>query len=357
MKAFLPTTSNPERAFTLIDLLGVLSILSILAWTLSEGLFLRLKDSLRDQEAEQLSQHVTVLRQAVLHQKLIPGEFDWPACLASEMARPVAEVLKNPSGWNRRLLLDPGFRIGIPYAPAPFHQKGVGSLVPIQARAVLISTLASDYPNLANIPFDDFWSCGREQLPSHGFSRWGGKGADLQIERVYFGDLFRKVYLNNLDPDASAILAIDSTNDVLVIPAGTCLERFYLLNTHLLLLGSKGEPQYTEFLSEDSSYVFERGHWLRGMEAGRGLSQGVLEMEYNQFASLTVPGARTQPVDVARVMHEWLSEYLRWSGAGYPTADKSTASRIPSLRRVMEATGRLQDFTAQLFEPLPTTSP
>jgi prepilin-type N-terminal cleavage/methylation domain-containing protein len=335
-----------RRGFTLMELLGVLAVISLLAWWASEGLFSRLRETLRQDEAVRLQELAAGLQRAVIRFHSVPGEAQWAPMVAEELALPVAGVLTNLAGASRRLVLDPGFRLGLPSRVPPYSQGSLGSPAPLQARAMLVSSLAADLPNLGALQFEDLWNCSPDRFPARWPSRWAGKPADLLIERIGLDSSFHRVVLNNLSATLETRFAV-GTGSAGVIPAHGVHDAYYLDGSELVLLESAGQPQGFETITESAAWCFESGVWREGILRGRNAPSDTMAEAFDRFLRLPSPGV-AGPADVALAMHEFLAEYGRWAeqGFGHVAGD-------PVWRRTHEAAERLTDFSQQLLGVTP----
>ncbi len=344
-----------RRAFTLIELIGTLAILALLTWVATETVFQRLKDTIRQEEVGRLARIADALRRGVIAERTIPAETNWVGLAARTLAVPSAEVGRNRAGWNRRLIYDPAFRVGSPPSLPPFEQTAIGSSSPVGARAVLLSTLAEDFPNLASVDFNELWDGPPDRLPSHWPGSWPGRPADLVIERISFLPFFRRVRLNNLDLDAPATFALGATNDRVVIPAGGRMETAFFVESPLLLIEAAGTIQEVLPVTEELSFGFEAGRWHRGLVSGIAHAQADLALQFDRFAALSETPWGGSAADVALVLNELLGGYCAWAEAGFPQTSGVTGRPAPTYRRLQEAVSQLGDATGLLLGLSPIT--
>lgn len=331
-----------RRGFTLVELIGVLALISLLAWVVGEGLFSRLRETLRKDESVRLQQVSAALHRAVIRFQSVPGETNWAPMVAAELASPVSGILTNLAGSPRRLVLDPGFRLGSPSQIPPYTQSSSGSPSPLQARAVLLSTLAADLPNLSSLQFEDLWNCPPDRFPPRWPTRWAGKPEDLLIERISLAAAFHRVVFNNLSPVAEARFAIGSGGSV-ALTANQIHDAHYLHGSELVLLDAAGLPQWSVPVTDSGAWCFESGAWREGMFQGRNAPSEDVAEAFDRFRRLPPPGL-TETADVALAMHEFLGEYGRWAEQGF---ERSAGN--PGWRRMREAVGRMTDFSQQLL--------
>jgi prepilin-type N-terminal cleavage/methylation domain-containing protein len=340
----VPGNNRPlgRRGFTLVELIGVLAVISLLSWWASEGLFSRLRETLRQDEAVRLQEVAAGFQRAVIRFQSVPGETNWAPMVAEELARPVAGVLTNVAGGSRRLVLDPGFRLGSPSQAPPYTQGSSGSPAPLQARAVLVSSLAADLPNLSTLRFEDLWNCPPDRLPARWPTRWAGKPADLLIERISLAARFHRVVLNNLSSTIEARFVV-GTGSTVFVRANGIHDAHYLEGSELVLLDLAGLPQWSETVSDSAAWCFESGVWREGMLRGRNAPSDNVAEAFDRFLRLPSPGV-AGPADVALTMHEFLGEYGRWAEQGF-----GRVAGNPIWRRTQEAAERMTDFSQQML--------
>lgn len=339
----------------MIELIGTLAILALLAGVATEAVFQRLKDTIRQEEVGRLAQVADALRRGVKAERMIPAETNWAALAARALAVPSAEVLRNRAGWNRRLIYDPDFRVGSPPHRPPFEQTPAGSSPPVGARAVLLSTLAVDFPNLASVDFNELWDCPRDRLPSHWPGSWKGSPADLVIERISFLPFFRRVRLNNLDVDGPATFALGTTNNAVVIPADGRVETAFLVDSPLLLIDAAGTIQESLPVTEEISFAFEAGRWQRGLLGGRAHAQADLATQFDRFAALSETAWGGTTADASLALNDLLARYCAWAEAGFPRTSGVAGHPAPTYRRLTEAVSELGNATGLLLGLNPIT--
>ncbi len=353
---------NPLRsvrcgAFTLIEVVGVLAVLSIVAWAAMNGVWTHLKESIRRDESVRLEAVRRALQRSAVRQRGIPSATNWVETVAIELAEPVSAIQKNAAGWNRLLVVDPNCRVGNPALLPPYRQGPSGSAAPILARAVLLSTVAADYPNLASVRFDDLWERSPGRLPRNWSTRWGGKPEDLLVERVAFEGQFQRICLNNLDLDASAWVAVDGETRRWEIPAGSKLETYYLTETELIFLNRSLEIQWIQPVVESASFSYEGGRWRAGISSGPAASGQALATTFDGFVGSPVSVWGSTPRHVAAAMNELVAAYVAWAEEGFPQVVPIVGRSAPAWLRVQGAATQLNEASGLLLGRMPEAQP
>src|SRR4051812_48748657 len=86
-----------SRAFTLIELVGVMAVVAILALALAPVMIKQLDQIAGDKETAQLKSFANSFRQGVLKSKIIPNEFGWDQMIAANSGMQISQV-----GFNDR---------------------------------------------------------------------------------------------------------------------------------------------------------------------------------------------------------------------------------------------------------------
>jgi hypothetical protein len=314
-----------------------------------EGVFARVKESLRRDEAVRLQTLGGAFRRAVQAQRMIPGSNQWAEMVSRELDQPADWIRRNQAGWERRLIYDPSFRVGMNASLPPFVQDAQGSPTVTGARAILISTMASELPNLDGVNFGDLWNRVEGRFPLGWPSSWGGRPADVLLHRITFQDLFSPICLNNLDANVTAGFAVDTQTNRVLILGGARVETQFLRGTRLQLLATGGGIEWIEFVDEPSSFVCESGRWRRGFSSGPTVVGNTWAAAFGRLASGGPTAWHARPGDLALALQSLLSTYVEWAGRGFPRESQVTGRHEPSWRRLQDAALQVEDSSAVLL--------
>jgi type II secretory pathway pseudopilin PulG len=276
----------PPTGFTLIEVIGALALLALIVGIVAQSSLAHLNQTQRQKEANQLTQLARGFERAVIRTRGIPEGDGWATLVAGQLAQATDQVRRNPTGQERRLLLDPNLQVGTTGTNSlPYLQTSSGSLQPSQLRAILISSLGAPLPTLSASDFAVLWSTPNNTLPVNLSANWSGQADDLRIERIDFGRLFRRVILNNLDSAEAAPYGLDDTN-VVLIAAGQRVEGWFFETSSVNLYYGSRVLQARETIARDTSYVYENGRWGRSVIYGAGAGSTGIGQLTDDFINL-----------------------------------------------------------------------
>src|SRR6266487_4069713 len=128
-----------QRAFSLIEMIGVLAVIAILAAVLAPALIRQMDKLAGDQESAALKSFCDALQGSILRSRSIPSHTNWAPTVATELGVDIATVTNSPRRQPRFFLIDPALRIGNNSSVLPYNQTNwvsgsvVTNLVPVPA--------------------------------------------------------------------------------------------------------------------------------------------------------------------------------------------------------------------------------
>jgi prepilin-type N-terminal cleavage/methylation domain-containing protein len=343
LKQVRPPKSERERAFTLIEMIAVLTVVAILALALATVTIRYLDRVAAEKETAQLKSLAEGFRQSVITTKIITNQTGWDYVIATALGMQVNQVRTNDRRVARAFLIDPNLQVRVnggtlPYAqdispPGSAVTNASGNVIPpISPRVMIVSSLSKPLPVTNGVAssaaaFSNIWNAAEGTIPA-GWT-WTGKGEDLKIQRIHLADLFVQAVFNNQDPDNEMQFRIDGVPDA-VFPTNS-VSRFFLDGTLLTLYGTNGLVdhgtnvlvlQHTEILHESKSFVSERGSWTTGGYFGVTIHHPTaldLQMAADATLALTTnnPAATYIPSDVYDAMVNYMASYVDWAGSGF----------------------------------------
>jgi type II secretory pathway pseudopilin PulG len=255
----------PQSAFTLIEAMGVVAVIAVLAAVLAPSVIRRVDRAASTRETAELQAIADSYTQYVLRTKTVPGPNTWASVVASEMSVPVSTIATNMRRYARVFLIDTNLNIngsGLPYT-----QTTNGTTAkPANARLLFVSALAGALPIASGVPsgaeFNAIWNTAEGAKPST-WTSWAGSGDDLRIKRLNLEPLFHRLILVNRDINNPAFFSIESTNTMAVPtnPRGLGWDRYYLDGTIVTLNATNGVVASRYRLKRSMSLVFDSSAW------------------------------------------------------------------------------------------------
>src|ERR1051326_8370898 len=188
--------------FSLIELIGVLAVIAILAAALAPSFVRPMDKTAGDSESAALKSIGDAFQQSILRTRYIPSEADWATAVATEWGVDTAAVTINARRQPRFFLIDPN--LSIAGAGLPYRQTNSGAVnFPSSPRVMILSSVGNPLPagivsgvaTAAN--FTNIWNAADGAVPAGApaFSGWAGGGDDLKVQRVDLSPLFVRLQL------------------------------------------------------------------------------------------------------------------------------------------------------------------
>jgi type II secretory pathway pseudopilin PulG len=319
--------NSPVKAFSLIEFVGVVVVLALVATALVPAVLKRVDRGAWTKELSDLSSISNALALQVLRNYSIPNQTNWTGAVANWTTRPASQVSTNNRGYARLFFYDSGGWL----TNAPYNQTGAGTgaIVPSGARIAIVSTVAKALPYtngaLSTVNFNSFWNAAQGTVPSYLTSQgWTGKGDDLVIQRVNLDPLFHRLILETRDAPGLGKFTINSTDRAaaVAVPNGAAgTNTYYLDGTSVGLWASTSTSTNLTAcfaLTSDLSLTFEAGAW-RKQPIGTGTDNTATAQSFaNQAATfISVPpapghqGGDTQ--GVLSAFYAFMYSYTLWA--------------------------------------------
>jgi type II secretory pathway pseudopilin PulG len=355
-------------AWTLVEMVGTLAVITILAGLLFPLLVRRTDKIVADQEVATLKSFRDALQSYILATRVIPDETTWNSAIAAKLGFGPNDVLYNvrqqSHQQSRVFLIDPALQMGQPATPTglPYSQTNfyVASataptpMLPANPRVMIVSSLGRALPtnvvsgkfgNTTTQPyFANLWNAQDGTVPSDGaWTGWTGNSADVIVQRINLGPLFVHLMLSRYNSTDGGWFAIDA-NDGTTTPLQviTSVDGYFIQGSVLSLYTNNTGLDTKQILTADGSFVFEQGLWrgtLTGAALGNGAAnasdvvQHFLDATPNTNAqnwSLTTSNA--QQVLVVSNMLAYMSNYNRWAYTNLPAfSDNNLRNYLRSL--------------------------
>jgi type II secretory pathway pseudopilin PulG len=273
-----------KAAFSLIEMIGVATVLLLIALALTPILIKYFDRLAAEKESLQLKQFADAFRQSVIKSRSITNGSGWAVSVANIIGVTPEAVLVNERRVARVFLIDRALQIN---GANPFLVPS-GSYVqsangawpqPVSPRVMILSSISDQLTNLSingsamgsgsmlqTSDYSNLWNTAEGELPTGWGGVWKGKGDDLQIQRIHLGDLFLQLVLNNRSTNFISTFTIDGLTNQM--NPGTTFSSYFLDSTQITLLGTNGNVEYSEILHEAKHFISD-GTWRPGGYFGR----------------------------------------------------------------------------------------
>lgn len=181
------------RGFSLLEMIGVMAVMAILAGALAPSVFQLIEEGYQSAEQRSMQTISQALQDVARRDKRVPSlaSLDWTTAVADYASLPPQRVLVNEKNFNRRLYADPMFFNNSNQAFSGYTQNQGLTARPFSPRLMVVSSLTGNISaNLnTNTRFTDVWEQTSDALIV--------ESDTLMIERINLAPLFMRVVLNN----------------------------------------------------------------------------------------------------------------------------------------------------------------
>jgi type II secretory pathway pseudopilin PulG len=359
-----------RRAFTIIELVGVLAIIAIIAAALAPNIIKRIDRAALQREISDLSTMGNGLVRTILTDRVIPTTNGISDAIAKYLDLSPNQVKLTPRGFRRAFMVDPNLDIGgnnlrnIPYAQ---NNAGIPA-PPANARVMILSTIGGPEVTTITNTFAQIWNTSAGGKPTG----WGGKADDFCIQRVDLGGLFHKLYLLNVDgnPFHNGYYAIDpNAPDVPVSPKGSNAVIYLLKSTAVSLFAGGSDPanlQMRLIVRQDESYVYQHDRWSGNLldEPAFDMPPGSFGWWVDSFLKHPYRGENGDPSTkfgstqraVIDEFYTYLWSYWSWSHAprtplGFFAGQEDNPSVLnPFFRTVINSQNEVSAYTENIIQ-------
>lgn len=341
--------------FSLLELIGVMAVTAILASVILPSVIRQVQIQAGVNETAFLERAGRALKDHLLRSKVFPDENTWAEAVAAELGVPVTEVLESPQQSQRIFIIDPALRLGTAAGTLPFMQSSSGSIEPVSARVMILSSMdgtkvipLSDGVTAA-ADFEELWTLSSGSVPSGWGSQWQQSGEDLKVARINLAPLFKKVILNNYDSVNPGRYSINGGTELLVPTAG--IETYFVDGTVIGLHDNAGSLETRQILRKPIAFTFERDTWRGQVHQGLRLSGDDVYNATTLFAIAAsngnAQGGATSSLVIDRFT-DFMNRYVEWDAANFPGIGSQ------SYDAVIAAHAALGNSTSPLvYSPLP----
>lgn len=350
-----------RSGFSLLELIGVLSIMAILTSLFIPAARRQLRDAEQRAESQTLAAISQAVQEVILEHKTLPGTNDWMDLVAEEVD-PMSPILTVTAGGAPRLLIYHPSSAIRPQANARVQTaSGFQNLTPGSDRLLLVSTLQDAFPSHINLgsaaTFEALWNTLPHQRPAGWTEEDLPDPDDLHIARLDLSTLLHRVVINNAASDNSpARISLESNGTVLSIARGnpvTAWERSFIHGTGLNLHDPQGNLWAREIIVEDRTLYYSETGWGErtslGPARGAGWNSSVAIL-VQDFLNASFPNAsnRQRPRASIDELYRALWAYMDWAEAGFLLGGNNKR-QAPDAYVVRSTVARLNQGTLNLI--------
>ncbi len=248
-----------RKGFTLIEMIGVIAIIAILASTLAPAIIKDINRAVGESEQENLKILAHGLEIYIRENKIIPAASGWVTAVATISTHSTNKITQNDRFFNRAYYVDPRFFTTIDASFSGYTQTSGLSNTPNSPRILLVSNLKGNTPAapITATGFNAIWdqTTGVALLESE----------DIKIERINLKGLFHRMILTNDNTTNQPGYKLESGTTNSVSTSG--VERYVLSDTKVSLVEAPfiGNVLAMVFISNQAknfAYQLDGPNWV-----------------------------------------------------------------------------------------------
>ena len=347
-----------RRAFSLIEMIGVLAVIAILVAALAPSFVRQMDKTAGDQESAALKSFGDALQSSIMRKRYIPSATDWASTVATESGVDVTAVTASPRRQPRFFLIDPNLSIaGV--AGLPYTQSSAGSFTkPVSPRLIILSSVGTPLPSgvVSGAPtaadFTNIWNSADGTVPlAPVFAGWVGSTNDLKIQRVDLSTLFVRLQLAWVASShkwPSYSIDVDNwATSISVTNASYDGPGYFIQNSilHLYNDPSHANPgggylDSRQILIRDNTFSYDQDTW-RGSISGEGFLAGldiasVVNRYLAAYPNVRAQNGTGQQAIVVQSMINFMDRYNDWATAGFPSGTAASYVAVQNAQLAMK---------------------
>ena len=293
-----------ERAFTLIEMIGVIAIMAILAAVIAPNVVRKMQAAGQDAEETELGVLAEGLMDYVLGNRIIPqsgfGPGVWSTNISSQIDVPVNNISQNNLNCSRRYWFDPSTDLnGLSDNSAAYNQNAVpaanisgyiigsNATLPANPRAMIISDMTTGCTANINSVADTNANFAAVWNQADPVNDPLVEGPTLKIARINFAKLFKTVTLQ------SANGAIISRRSYYNLSTGSKIINTVMAlenNSHIFSVsyssGGFGPTDSTALL--DIGYTAGGNEFVAAADVTNGFNSGPVAVIYTSTSNISI---------------------------------------------------------------------
>jgi type II secretory pathway pseudopilin PulG len=347
-------------AFTLIQVIGALAVLSILVAILLPALLKSIDKSVADKEKATMATLGDAFQRYVLTTRTIPDQTSWYSAVAATLGLGTNDILYNVRQQSRTqpriFLIDPALTVGrgnlLPYRQSDYvTNASAWPYQPTSPRLMIVSSLGAPLPasvsngvfNASSTNwFNDLWTNPDGSLPSDAaWAGWTGNPADVVVQRINLAPLFVQLLLGTYVSSPLGAYTIDNNpiSPVSVASAGG----FFIQGSVLGLYTNSTGIDTQQILTQNSSLIFDHNVW-RGSLSGSVMGAGVMNIGDVVMQFLAAPNniyaahpaGNAQQLAVVNDMLNYMSNYNVWAiQYGYSKSSSGLYGKLQTIQSAL----------------------
>jgi len=340
----------------LVELIGVLSLVTILVTGAVNVVLGRLKRADQLAEAATLESLARAIEKVILDRRILPGTNDWLSCIQPEMDGPASRLGRTRSGGSRWLLYHPSSSVR-PGGVARVQTASGFQVASLDAEKILVVSLLQGNlpPGLdlrSSATFDALWNVRPRERPAGWTAQSLADPEDLHCVRLDLGKCLHRVTVNNLaSAGASPTLSNADNASMVTLPTSSPMvpwSAWFLHGSSLNLHGTDNRVDRRETILGDRTFYFGEGGWAN---SGRDWASATeLRAWVADFLAATFPDAKNQQRPRAAIdeLYRALWAYMDWEDGGFVEGGNNK-KQSPDAYVVRSTVARLNQGTLNLI--------
>lgn len=326
--------NRSQRAFSLIEVIGILAIIAVAAAVLLPNMVKRVDIAAANAEAQTLKNMSEALKFYIKRNWYVPSHTNIADVIAECMGWDKGTVLTNDRRITRVFLVDPNLKIA--NSQLPYKQTVMGSTnKPQNARIMIISSLFDTLPvssgnSISSNDFNVIWNTPDGQVPTV-WSNWRGSkyGDLLKIQRINLEPLFKCVTFSKRANVASMTFGVATNYNISGVDKMTLtsptFKTYYIESSIIYLYRTNGTLDLRQIIESDTSFYLADS-WGGQPSLGAQITGRDFQNCADFFSTAsTYPNARNgaTPQKVIDAISAYMSAYISWANAGFPGKNSS----------------------------------